>query len=1600
MFPEEYSKFTTKYDASYDGDPNGDYVVAQHVNDLQDAIVHIEEAIGIVPQANRSLSERIQTLESIRPMRVPSVGYFSGSLGSEESYIVSILSKYQTVVLTEATGVTSGVVAKVQAERIPVYGQINALASLSVIQSNIGSWKQKGVEGVYLTSFGDGATPLRSEEQAILSSVKQAGLSVMIQGMNWKRLFSKGTIASYNPSGESLNFPADTTIVLNDFAYNFRAYVGTELLETVFPSVKLIRESGMKVMGFSNAQTQDNYNYVQAAGLLFGLDYLYNGASEGTTLEGRSPDYNWPSYLADWQTEEPILFQEGTSLYRNIPNGRITLYEDTSIAIEGYAIDSQLINWYQGSVPGSAIADGSLSPTKLSGYDIAAIIALINDPLSNLRIKSEKIETPDGGTGIPVNIPALNMMEHVIEAINRHNVVDGTVVDKIIDESIQSLSASKLTGSLHLDRMKNAVIPAINASATLLNKIDVPAIKVTDLEVSRNATILNALTADTLNGRVANISGMLTTPGITMPVGGYLTGYNGEFFNLYVEQLKAKTITGIENLDVINLSADNMDTLVLNAVEANIANGYFGNLMADSIFAGTIQADLISALNLVVGTSITNSALFGDAVIDSASIKELAVGKLMSGTIDTSVINLSSPDGHLSINDKTIKIYDDADVQDVRRQRVQLGDISEWSSPETPADYGLIVFGPDGETRLYDHTGVYNAGIKPNAISEAKIQDDAISSRTIKAGAVIADHILAGTINATLIGADQILAKHILAGEITAEHLHAGTITANEIASGTITSGLIAAGAIEASHLSAHSITADKLAIGFQANLIQDGFDSFEQIPNGPIGVLVAGTNYGEVQTIWASDGTKSLYLEGPTASNRIRLSTRVDHYAVPVTPGETYAFSTYARTYSSNAVALSLGVAFENKTFSYSNGLSITAADRQVRRSYVFTVPEGVNRLAVVLGVQATNVGVYFDCLQVELLTAGQTQPGVWRSTATTVIDGGSIKTGYIAAKHIHIGGGSVFGQGDIIDITDAGIKARSVNGYAMLNASGLEIHGGAFHLTSDRQDGNSVLINGEQGIAVENPYSLIEIDAVDGFKIVSKTRQQVIMDVDPTQEVIRMSGKTLFLPADSQQMAWSMDDKMSAIDTSLSGIDSAVTTLTDTTLPALEDGLLTKAEKTGIQTSADIVAVEKKDIDAVYNALYSNENLVVKTVISTPKGAYDTAYTTLTTAITTVMNAPDGVALPANSVTAARNALSAYADKLALLRTAMQTAQNTIEAQIQTETQNSLNAALQGYVDNVTYGTDKQALQNQVDKSITTWFGEVEPTMANHPASTWPLATDKDVHLGDIYYNTITGYAYRFLYSASIYSWTKITDSDIMLALANAETAQDTADGKRRVFVAQPVTPYDIGDLWTQGTTGDLMRCKTAKSESGAYAAGDWEKASKYTDDTIALAANIAANSANKNLNSLRQSMDNTKAIRLGMKIGYSSFSTLASGYLYLCGLQLNPTTFVEELADVNGSLYGSFYNSVTGVVEPRVTIAVAKQAVNLNGVALGTTGYLIWDNTAKAIWFAHFIKTVGADGVVTAEYWNKRNVGKVGDNTELVLDASTYVIGELEI
>lgn len=143
---------------------------------------------------------------------------------------------------------------------------------------------------------------------------------------------------------------------------------------------------------------------------------------------------------------------------------------------------------------------------------------------------------------------------------------------------------------------------------------------------------------------------------------------------------------------------------------------------------------------------------------------------------------------------------------------------------------------------------------------------------------------------------------------------------------------------------------------------------------------------------------------------------------------------------------------------------------------------------------------------------------------------------------------------------------------------------------------------------------------------------------------------------------------------------------------------------------------------------------------------------------------------------------------------------------------------------------------LQGQIDGAITTWFYEVPPENTNPPASEWTTTEQKNIHLGDLYYDTITGYCYRWQVQNNAYGWQRITDTDVTKALSDAAAAQDTADSKRRVFVSTPVPPYDVGDLWTQGAAGEILRCQTAKTGQQSYAAGDWVKASKYTDDAKA--------------------------------------------------------------------------------------------------------------------------------------------------------------------
>lgn len=182
-----------------------------------------------------------------------------------------------------------------------------------------------------------------------------------------------------------------------------------------------------------------------------------------------------------------------------------------------------------------------------------------------------------------------------------------------------------------------------------------------------------------------------------------------------------------------------------------------------------------------------------------------------------------------------------------------------------------------------------------------------------------------------------------------------------------------------------------------------------------------------------------------------------------------------------------------------------------------------------------------------------------------------------------------------------------------------------------------------------------------------------------------------------------------------------------------------------------------------------------------------------------------------------------------------------------------------LKDYINNTLPGI-LDGLQGQLDGVIEQWFYEVDPTpaqdaptaQANTPAKEWADAdtaagnnNEKEKHLGDLYYNISSGKVWRYvkgkirprpgaaLSTIDYYYWRELEDTELAQALQLAQDALAAANTKAKIFTATPYTPYHVGDLWVQGSTGHILRCIKERL-TGAYTASDWERASKYTDDS----------------------------------------------------------------------------------------------------------------------------------------------------------------------
>lgn len=222
-------------------------------------------------------------------------------------------------------------------------------------------------------------------------------------------------------------------------------------------------------------------------------------------------------------------------------------------------------------------------------------------------------------------------------------------------------------------------------------------------------------------------------------------------------------------------------------------------------------------------------------------------------------------------------------------------------------------------------------------------------------------------------------------------------------------------------------------------------------------------------------------------------------------------------------------------------------------------------------------------------------------------------------------------------------------------------------------------------------------------------------------------------------------------------------------------------------------------------------------------------------------------------------------------------------------------------------TVSGDLAALRAQVDGQVEDWYYDYEPSMQNYPAAEWTTNEERTKHIGDRFFWKSKGYAYRFMETDGVWGWVLLKDTDITSAMQAAQEAQDTADGKRRVFVVTPQPPYDIGDLWCNGE--DILTCGVARAQGSVFVSADWQKLNNYTDDTVANEALDEAKKA-RNLNII---LDNEyQGISADHEGNISTFPVVQTGVQVFYGSTDVSASCSYSIAK-SGSVTGSWDNTL---------------------------------------------------------------------------------------
>ena len=202
---------------------------------------------------------------------------------------------------------------------------------------------------------------------------------------------------------------------------------------------------------------------------------------------------------------------------------------------------------------------------------------------------------------------------------------------------------------------------------------------------------------------------------------------------------------------------------------------------------------------------------------------------------------------------------------------------------------------------------------------------------------------------------------------------------------------------------------------------------------------------------------------------------------------------------------------------------------------------------------------------------------------------------------------------------------------------------------------------------------------------------------------------------------------------------------------------------------------------------------------------------------------------------------------------------------------------------------------LENQLDNRAETWYQDSDPSVD------WTDSETKELHVGDLWHYTgetgIVNGVKRIKNSEWIwretnggYQWEPIEISDEVF---------DAIDGKAQIFTSTPVPPYYVGDLWVQGSTGDILHCVVPKIKGQSFHIDDWKLSSKYTDDSA------LNNFKESEFNPAKSLIDNVKIISDNLVHGLGFQETEITGQYIISPVIAGGSLLIGEPSAVHAQI-----------------------------------------------------------------------------------------------